>query len=181
MSQTNYNEQAAAFAGQMADLTDMVKDSALNGEVSAELAFGKFVVMSAAELIGASATDVTARGTPDVMVLPAASGDDFKGGGFVIHSHNYDKRLDMGLIGVLPKRQIAVLKRGRIWVNSGTAFAKADDVYVQYTAGIAAVGDIANASDGGKNIKLWGARVLTPVSAAGLVVVEYDVAAFRAH
>lgn len=182
MSQLLYTEQAAAFAGMIGDITNgMIKDTALNGEASAEIAFGKFVVMSAAELIDTAIVSGNSRGTPDLMVLPSAVGNDFAGGGFVMHAHDYDKRLELGTTGLKPKVQMNVMKRGRIWVNSGTAFAKADDVYVQYTAGIAAVGDIANASDGGKNVKLYGARVVTPIAAAGLCMVEFDMGAHRAH
>lgn len=177
MSQTSYAEQAVAFAGMLADINQgHVKDTMLNGEDSAEIAFGKFVVESAAMLQG----ELT-RGTPSVAKLPAAVGNDFAGGGFVIHSHDYDKRIELGTTGVKPKVQMSVLKKGRIWVTAGTAMAKADVVYVQYTAGIAAVGDVANASDGGKNVILYGARVIAPITAAGLVLIEVDMAAHRAH
>lgn len=181
MSQTSYLEQAFAFAGMMADLTNMVKDTALNGETSAAIAFGKFTVLSAAELIDNAIVSGNSRGTPEIMKLPAAATDDFKGGGVVMHSHDYDKRLDMDAVGaLLPKRQMSMCKKGRIVVNSGTAFAATDLVYIQYTAGIANVGDFANAADSGKNILFYGARCLTPIAAAGLMVLDFDMAAYRA-
>ncbi len=181
MSQTSYAEQAIGFPGVIGDITDgMIKDSGMNGEASAALAFGKFVVMSAGMLTSTAVFSGNSRGTPDVFVLPAASTDDYKGGGIVLHSHDYDKRLDLNTVGVLPNKQITVMKRGRVWVTSGTAFAVTDLVYVQFTAGIASVGDIANASDSGKNVLLYGARVVTPIAAGGLCMLEFDMGAYRA-
>lgn len=178
MSQTSYAQQANAFAGMLADLSrGQVKDTYLQGEASAEIAFGKFVVMG----VGMTSDQVNnAAGTPATGKLPAASTDDFKGGGFVIHSHDYDKRLELGTTGLKPKTLMSVLRRGKIWVTAGTAMGVADLVYVQYTAGIAAVGDVANASDGGKNVQLFGARVVTPITAAGLVEIEVDMNAHAA-
>lgn len=179
MSQTSYAEQAVGFAGALADLTrGYVKDSGMNGEASAGIAFGKFVVMAAGELTDTAIVAGNSRGTPASFKLPAASTDDFKGGGFVIHSHDYDKRLDLDTNGAIkPAKQLAVLKKGRIWVNAGTAMAVTDNVFVQYTAGIASVGDVANASDGGKNVQLFGARVVTPIAAGGLVQIDVDISA----
>lgn len=178
MSQTSYAQQAAAFAGMMADMTQAyVKDTYVQGEASAEIPFGAFVVMGTGPVSGDPALG---GGTPALGKLPAASTDDYKGGGFVIHAHDYDKRLELGVTGLKPKTMMSVLRRGKIWVTSGTAMGIADPVYVQYTAGIASPGQVANASDGGKNVQLFGARVVYATLAAGLVCVEVDMNAHAA-
>lgn len=175
MSQLAYGQQAAAFAGLMGDITDgYVRDTMLNAEAAAEIAFGKFVVQFAAWKPGSNG----AAGAK----LPAGGGDDFAGGGIVLHSHDYDRRLDMGLIGLLPKRQMTVLKVGRVWVNAEVAVAKADDVYVRHTVnGLLVVGDFRNDADAGKAVKLYGSRWITETTAAGLALLEIDMRAHRAH
>ena len=182
MSQLNYAQQANAFAGMMADLTQgYVKDTYVQGEASAEIAFGKFIVMKTGMTSGDPALGA---GIPAIGVLPAASTDDFKGGGFVIHSHDYDKRLELGTTGLKPKTLMSVLRRGRIWVNAATAMAVTDLIYVHYAAGVtnagAVAGDVANTSDAAKNTQLFGARVVTPIAAAGLCEIEVDMLAHAA-
>jgi hypothetical protein len=174
VSQLIYAEQSPAFAGMMADIMrGMVKDTMLNGEASAEIAFGKFVVEN---------TAMNTSGTPALAKLPAAGGDDFAGGGVVLHSHDYDKRLDLGDTGIKPKRQMTVMKKGRVWVYGEVAMAKADDVYVRHTVnGLLVPGDFRNDADTAKAVKLYGARVITPTTAAGLFQLELDMAAHRAH
>jgi hypothetical protein len=181
MSQLAYTEQAVAFAGLMADITDgYERDTMLNGEASAEIPFGAFVVENAAMTAGA--TPAT-RGTPAIAKLPAASTDDFANGGVVLHSHEYDKRLDLGTTGVLPTRQLSVLKRGRVWMQVEQAVVKTDPVFVRYTVNGAgtALGQVRKDDDTAKALRIYGARFVTETTGAGLVQVEIDMSAHRAH
>ncbi len=171
--QTSYAEQPAGIPGMIGDNSDgKVVDTVLNGEASAEIGFGKFVVIG---------TGGTTSGTPPLAKLPAASGDDYENGGFVVLSHDYDRRLDLGTTGIKPKRQMGIMRRGRIYVHAETAMAKTDDVYVRYTAsGDLVVGNIRNDADTAKAKKLYGARVVYPITAAGTVMIEVDMMAYKA-
>jgi len=182
--QLSYSEQAAAFAGLLGgdSVEGSVIDSGLNGETSAGMPFGIFVVASAGETIDTAGTPPL-EGTPGVYKLPAAASgvsSNYRNGGFVLHSHEYDKRLDFDVNGsILPKRQLNILKKGRVWVQATTAMALSDDVFVRFTVnGALALGTIGNTADSGKAQKLWGARVTTPITAAGLCEIAWDAAAF---
>lgn len=179
MGQTSYAEQSPAFAGMIADLSwGVVKDTFVQGEASAEIPFGAFVVQSAAASLPGSAS---APNVPTAK-LPAASGDYFGGGGVVLHGHWYDKRLQLGTTGVKPTNLITVMRRGRVWVNAEEALARTDDVYVRYTAaGGLTVGNFRNDADTSKALKLYGCRFLTETTAAGLIVLELDLNAHLAH
>jgi hypothetical protein len=179
VGQTSYAEQAPAFAGMPFDLSwGMVKDTFIQGEASAEIPFGAFVVQSAAPTLPGTAT---APNVPTAK-LPAASGDNFGGGGIVLHSHWYDKRLQLGTTGVKPGNLLTVVRRGRLWVNGEVALAITDAVYARYTAsGGNTPGNFRNNDDTSKALRLYGCRFLTGLTAAGLVAVEIDLNAHLAH
>lgn len=169
MSQTNYNEQAVAFAGLLAEgFEPNLKVSALQGEVSAEIPFGYFVKQSTPPVAGGP--------TPTIVALPSAGTDDIAG--CVIHSHDYDKRLDLGDTGVKPKRILNLLRKGRIWAMADKAVTFDDEVYVRYTAaGSQLVGMLSDSADSNKCLQLFGARFITETTALGLVLVEFDLSA----
>lgn len=179
MGQTSYAEQSPAFAGMCADLSwGMVKDTFIQGEASAEIPFGAFVVQSAAPKLPGTASASSAA----TAKLPAASGDNFGGGGVVLHSHWYDKRLQLGTTGVKPGNLLTVVRRGRIWVNAELAVAVTDAVYARYTASGGNVpGNFRNDADTAKALRLYGCRFITETTAAGLVVLEIDLNAHLAH
>lgn len=182
MPQLDYSAQAPAFAGMQADLTQgALKDTMVQGEASAEIAFGRFVCESVG-MTGAGNLTTNPAGTPAVAILPVDANSDFGNGGIVLHAHDYDKRLELGDTGLKPKTLMTVLKRGRAWVYGEVAMAKTDSVFVRYTAaGGNVVGNFRNDADTAKAIQIYGARVVTPSAAAGLFEVEIDMAAHRAH
>lgn len=178
MSQLSYAEQAPAIAGMVADFSGGIDaDTMVNGEASAEIAFGKMVVQSAVQ--STSGTGTAATGTPAKAKLPAASTDDFYG--VVLFSNEYDKRLELGDTGVKPAKMLAVKHRGRVWVKVEVAVATTDAVYARYTTNGGLVpGDFRNDADTAKALRIYGAKFLTATSGAGLALLEFDMAAHRA-
>lgn len=179
MGQTNYNEQSPAFAGMLYDLSwGVVKDTFIQGEASAEVAFGAFLVQSAAATLPGTAS---APNVPTAK-LPAASSDLFGHGGVVLHSHWYDKRLQLGTTGVKPTNLLTLVRRGRIWVYAEKAVTRDDAVYVRYTASGGNVpGNFRDDDDTSKALRLYGCRYLTETTGAGLVGLEIDLNAHLAH
>ncbi len=179
MGQTSYAEQAPAFAGMIADLSrGALIDTFIQGEASAEVPFGSFVVLSTGTTLPGTAS------APNVPtgILPAASGDNYGHGGVVVHSHWYDKRLQLGEDGVLPGNLISVMRRGRIWVNVEEAVTPADSVFVRYTASGANVpGNFRTDADTSKALQLYGCRFASITTGAGLAILEIDLNAHLAH
>lgn len=178
--QLNYNEQANSFAGMRGDNREGVQVvTAVNADV-VSIPFGVFVVASAA---GTYAPGVPSlAGTPLQVQLPSGSGNDFANGGFVMQSHEYDKRLDLDTVGVVVARQLNVMRRGSIWVVAEQAMLKTDPVFVRYTANGAGklVGQVRKDADTGKATQLWGAKVLSEITAAGNLLIEFDMLAYQA-
>jgi hypothetical protein len=182
--QLSYAEQAPAFAGMLSSQTEGydIVSGALGGATN--VPFGNFLLQSVGEPTGPAAAN-PGEGTPPIFVLPAAapSGNGaWRNGGLFIQSHEYDKRLDLDVNGsLLPTRQLALLRRGRAWVLATTAMGMGDDVYVRYTAnGALNPGTIGNTADSAKAAKLFGARVVTPITAPGLCEIEIDMQAYAA-
>lgn len=171
MSQTSYAEQAVGIAGMQGDNTQgQQKSTAINVEAAAEIAFG-YMVMRFAAASGVN---------PPGAKITSAAGDDLLG--VVMHSHEYDKRLDLGTVGVLPKRQLNVMQQGRVWVMVDVAVAVTDTVYVRYTTnGAALAGTFTNSADTAKARIVYGAKFLTATTGAGLVLLELDIGAHRSH
>lgn len=191
MAQLNYNEQAVAFAGLLGSMTKsaFIEAGVLGG--ATDVAFGFFLVESAGLTsgTGTGTSPLSTEGTGPVYVLPSAAAANaaigvggWRGGGFLLHSHEYDKRLDFDANGLLlPTRQVNILKRGRVWVNATTAMAINDPVYARYTVnGALLPGSIGNIADSAKAQLLWGARVVTPNTAPGFVEIEWDSTSFTA-
>ena len=184
MAQLNYNEQAPAFAGMLGDQTrgTVIEGAVLGG--STNVPFGTFLVASAGltTATGTGTSPLSTEGTGKVVILPSAasSSNGYRGGGIFLQSHEYDKRLDFDASGnVLPTRQVNLLVKGRVWVNATTAMGINDDVYARYTVnGLLNPGTIGNTSDTSKAQKLWGARVITPITAAGFAEIDIDMNAF---
>jgi hypothetical protein len=180
MAQLSYAEQPQAFAGMIADFGGRRSvQSMLNGEAAAEIAFGKFVVQSTPQTPGPASAG---GGTPALAKLPAAAGDDFSGGGVVLQSHDYDKRLDLGAVGVLPKRIMGVMRVGKVWMRCEQAMAVTDPVFIRHTTNGALVpGDVRKDADTARAVQLYGARVVQATTAAGLVQIELDMNAYRGN
>jgi hypothetical protein len=185
MGQLSYNEQAIGFAGLLNSAEGaprLIEAGVLGGAVN--VPFGTFVVASAGLTsgTGTGTNPLSTEGTGAVFIQPSAasSANGWRAGGIVLQSHEYDKRLDLDANGsVITTRQLNVLKKGRVFVSATTAMGLNDDVYARYTAnGALAVGTIGNTSDSSKAQKLWGARVITPILAAGICEIEIDMGAF---
>lgn len=174
MAQTSYAEQAQGFAGMMGDMSEgHSAQTMLNGEASSEIGFGKFVVQYAGQVAGPASAG---GGTPALAKLPASAGDDFGGGGVVLQAHDYDKRLDLGTTGVLPKRQLGVLRKGKVWVHCEEAMALTSKVFVRYTTNGALVpGDIRTDADTSKALQIKACRVIQATAGAGLCLIEIDM------
>lgn len=171
MSQTDYLEQPAAYAGMLYDLSDGgLVDTYLQGEASAQIQFGAMVQRTAAP----------SAGTPGLAKALAAGGDVLAG--VVVHSHAYDKRLELGTTGILPKNLMGVMTRGRVWVNAEVAVtADTDDVFARYTAnGGMVVGNFRNDADTSKATQIEGARFIMSTTAADVVPIEIDMQVHQA-
>lgn len=169
MSQLSYGEQAAAFAGMLADSGFTDKESYYQGEASAEIPFGAMVARTAAPSAGTPAKAIKLVDANSVLA------------GIVLHSHAYDARTELGTTGLKPKTVLSVLQKGRVWVNAEEAVALGDPVYVRHTAGSGTVGYFRNDADTANAVRVYGARFVTETTGAGLVQIEIDMAAHRAH
>lgn len=180
--QTSYPEQAQAFAGMIADFGGRRAGgiiSMLNGEVSAEIPFGRFVVQQTPQTPPPVSTG---GGTPALGRLPSGAGNDFVGGGVVVHSHDYDKRLDLGTVGIKPKRMMGVMRVGKVFVIGEQAMAVTDPIFVRHTTnGGLTPGSFRKDADTANAIRIYGARVVQATTAAGILQIEIDMNAHAAH
>lgn len=152
MSQTSYSQyQGGPFSGMLADNSGHEVETGINMEASASIPFGRFVAWK--------------TGAPDDKgaKLPAASTDILKG--VVMHAHHYapvwtdrDSVVhgELDGTGLVPGATLEVLRRGRIYMESETAFAYGDPVFVRYSAngGNTKLGIALNAADAGHTIDL---------------------------
>lgn len=120
MSQTNYNEQSAAFPGMKGDLFPSKTSSY---SAAARLLFGTAVCLGAdlekqvAQVAGA--TDVT---------------DLKKFRGIVCHDHTNENYTQDGLLpGIEAKKPISVLEKGCVWVKVVEDVVPTDAVYCIHT------------------------------------------------
>lgn len=183
MSQTSYTTAiAVAIQGMIGDNSGAKQiESKLNGEASASIPFGCFVV-----------TDGTDHGAK----LPSASsGQAFLGP--VVHAHAYARTWtdangvvhgEVDGTGLLPKVEMNVMVRGRIWVPCETAWNVGDPVFVRYTTdgGSPAntqAGQVGNASGTGRTLDLTAkARFVNSGTAPAqgstkLALIEVDMTA----
>jgi hypothetical protein len=178
MSQLTYTTTIGkAFAGMLADTSEMVIETRVNADV-VSIPFGKFVET------GGSVGDQGA-------VLTVGSGKIL---GPVVHAHNYGRTFtdssgvvhgELDATGLVPKSVMNVLVKGRIWVLSETAAAVGDPVFVRKDTGEAgeSLGSVANAADEADMIDLTAkARYITSVSSASvaapvLAIIEVDMTA----
>lgn len=72
--------------------------------------------------------------------------------------------------------EMSIVKRGAVWVTAETAMAVTDDVYARYTvSGTTVLGGIRNDADTAKAAIIPTARVVRPVTAAGLCLIELNL------
>lgn len=169
---TTYSEQAGGIAGLIADNTrGMVIESAYQAEASAEIAFGRMVQYSTGIVDPAKPSKaLNLSGAPTLL------------GGVVVFGHEYERRTQLGDTGVKPKNLLSIMRRGRIWVVTEEAVDVTDDVYYRHTAsGGNTPGSFRNDADSATAAKLYGARYLKKTTAAGITILEFDLAAHLAH
>ncbi len=162
MSQTSISaNMTAAYAGLLADsgFRDVV--SRYNSESSAQMPFGIMVCFGAAD---------------DAAILPVDG--TTKHVGVVIATQVYDPTLDLGTTGILPKRMISLLRKGRIWVQVEEAVAPGDPVFIRHStgAGGSQKGAFRKSSDSSTATDLTKKAVfLSTAGAAGLALVDIDM------
>jgi hypothetical protein len=143
------------------------RDSAfIQGESSAEVAFGRFVCFKPA---------VTQDGLSPLATLPAAI--TAKLAGAVQFTHVYNPETALGTVGVKPGEVLKVLEAGTLWVEVETTVAVNDPVFVRavVNGGANKLGIVRNAVDGVTTIELFGARFRTAASSGGIAIVEFDI------
>lgn len=146
------------FAGMLSDTT-MLKDvrSYVNAEVSAELPFGIMVKQGA---------------TDDACLLPTAITGLL---GIVVHSHAYEKDVELGDTGLKPTITVGVLGVGRVWVTVDEAVAPGNAVRVRITAAGGGQGTFRKTAGAGLTVDIsaW-ARWRTSTTGAGIAELELD-------
>lgn len=125
MAQTEYlATMRTAYPGMKGTARDTVVQSYASAEASAEIPFGVGVIQGA---------------TAAKAVLPSAVTDAAKFLGVVLHSHTYQVGVQLGDVGVKPKRMLSVQEVGDPYVTVEEAVNRGDQVYMRIT------------SDGGSN------------------------------
>lgn len=164
---TSYAEQSAAFAGMLADLTEKEASPYVQGEASAEIAFGAGVV---------EGTAATEAGGFNGAILPVDANSVFAG--VLLHAHDLDPRTELGTTGVKPGAAISVLKEGRVWVYTEDTIAKGATLFLRHTDNGAGKvkGQFRSDADTNKAIEVPVVAV-DGRTGAGLILVDVDVLA----
>lgn len=156
------SDPALAFAGMLGDSRPKGVDSFINGESSAEIAFGVAVC----------------QGTLDnEALLPAAAADLLKLTGIVLHSHDYNKDNELGTSGLKPEVAMNVLTHGRVWVVIDEDVLPTSAVRVRHTSDGGGKGTFrktasANATVDLSKIARWCGTYL---AANGVGQIEIDI------
>lgn len=156
------NLSPLAIKGMAYDNTWVDGDSFVNGEVSAEIPFGVFVKQG---------TDVK-----EILKLTAITE---KVVGVTLYKDVYQKDVQLGTTGVKIDNVMCVAPRGRLWMWAEEAVIPTDPVMIRaIAAGSEVAGDVRTSADASDLIDARHfARFITSTTAAGLVVVEFDLAA----
>lgn len=159
--QTSYTSAPGAYFAGLVLRSDLT-EAKIQGEASAEIAFGSAVKLHA-----------TNRNS---VVLPSAQAD--KVFGILARSHTYSSTVDIGTTGVKPGASLDVLRRGLIVVTAEEAVTYQGRGYVRCTTGGTAeeiVGGFAAAAESTETIDTTSqVEFQGDLAAAGLVAVEVD-------
>jgi len=145
MSQTSYDQAAAAFAGLLADAAPHVIQSLANEE-TVNVPFGV----------------VVAKGTADnQFLLPTAADDEIEG--ITVHSHAMDNRGITTDQDIPTLKMASVLRWGDVYCVPELAVSKGDKVFYRIANGVADAtetqkGSLTNIDDSGTCVLLPGAR-----------------------
>jgi hypothetical protein len=150
-----------AFAGMKGESRkDGYDRSAYNSEASAEVPFGVMVAVGAAD---------------DAALLLVDANSKFAG--VVVHSHAYDRRVDFGDTGLLPKTTLSVMRKGSIWVTVEEAVSVGDVAFVRHTAGAGGTqkGAFRKSADTATAVTTGTCKFLTSASASGLALLDVNL------
>jgi hypothetical protein len=150
---------AVSFQGMIADSTNLIVDTFVNGESSAEIPFGVCVK----------------QGTDDAeAVLLTAITDKLVG--IVLHSNAYNKTNEVGSTGIKPDVVMNVARKGVVWVPVEEAVTPASAVLVRAVAtGGEQAGAFRDTADASDLIDVSAfCRFRSTTTGAGLVKLEFD-------
>lgn len=168
MAQTSVaTRPTRAFAGMLGDSSHMKNvRSYVSTESSAEIPFGVMCVRDATNKdTGALLPHTSAAASSDIMV------------GVVVHSHAYDKPLELGDTGIKPKCTLNILTHGRIWVPVEETVAPGDAVRVRVVAaGAEQKGAFRTTADSTDTVNITAfARWVTGGAAGSVAELEVDM------
>jgi len=133
---------------------------------SAAIGFGLFVCQDLLYIdvarVPIVTADVTATGSPR---------------GITIHTQAIEQFYQTdGGAGYALNAEMSICRRGMVWVAAETAMATTDDVFARYTVnGTTVLGGIRNDDDTSKAVAIPTARVVRPVTAAGLCLIDINL------
>jgi hypothetical protein len=158
--QTSVVAMTPGFAGMLADTGEKDVRSYVSEEASAEIPFGQLVK----------------QGSADTGCLRLSAGTDVnKFLGVVVHSHAYEKDIEVGTSGIKPKMTVGVLFEGTVWVSVSEAVGPTDPVrvFIDDTGHVAGTFCKTASATHTVLISAW-ARFLTSTTGAGLVQLKID-------
>lgn len=127
---------------------------------------------------------VTQGTADDQCELPNAAGDITPGGpglGVAIFDPTVPTNWPPGTTVPYPSGQaVPIMRRGRVYVVVEEAVSKGDDVYVRYAAGVGGtqLGAFRSSDPGSEAAQLEGAKYATSAGAAGLALLELNLAPY---
>lgn len=119
----SYAEQARGFEGQKSDARQSTIVTFIQGEASAEIGFGTAVAQGAAGV----------NGGPDRAILMVNASSVVVG--VLVHAHNYDRDIQLGLVGVRPQNLLNVMRKGQIFMKHEGAVTKGQPCFVRHSNG----------------------------------------------
>lgn len=161
MPQTSVSDNpAVAYPGMLGDSGPKAVDSFINGEASAEIAFGTML----------------AQGTLDNEALLFDGATDVPVG-IVLHSHAYNKDNELGTAGLKPEVTMNALHKGRVWVVIDENVTPASTVRLRHTTAGGGKGTFrASASANATvNLSMCARWIGTHLAATGYGLLEIDL------
>jgi len=154
------------FPGVLGDTGNKHAATRFSAESSAEIPFGVAVLRDATDKVNGAVLPHTSA---------AVSAPLFAG--VVMHSHAYDKDIELGTTGLKPKVTFNVLERGRIWVLPEEAVAPGDSVrFRAVVAGAEQAGAFRTTADGTDCVNISSfARWITTGNSSTPALLEFDI------
>ena len=159
MSQTSVAEQAAKRAG---DKADSGFDDVISRVAEGAVRFGRLCVLGTDEDRQCQEPSATGQVSDPESVL-----------GFAIRSHAIESDSAVTDPEYKDKQMVSIMRHGRVYLKSTSAFAPTDSVFVSHTG--ANAGLVRNDNDGGNATLLAGARFRDTGVADDVATVEIDL------